>query len=63
VAAILIANDVERRYVLHECQHGVQWGCSAVDAAGVLVATVEEIWERTTIVAAVMMDIKGAFRQ
>jgi hypothetical protein len=26
-----------------------------------LVATVEEIWERKTIVAALMMDIKGAF--
>jgi hypothetical protein len=32
-----------------------------VDAIGVLVATVEEIWERKKIAAALMMDIKGVF--
>jgi hypothetical protein len=42
VAAILIANDVDLCHVLHEGQYGVRRGCSAVDAMGVLVATVKE---------------------
>jgi hypothetical protein len=32
-----------------------------VDATGVLLATMEEIWEKKKIAAALMMDIKGAF--
>jgi hypothetical protein len=61
VATILITNDVEFRHILHEGQYGACRGWSAVDAAQVLLATVEEIWEQKKITAALMIDVKGAF--
>jgi hypothetical protein len=61
VTATLITNDVERRSVLHEGQFGGRRKRSAIDAAGVLVATVDEAWEQGDIAAALMMDVKGAF--
>jgi hypothetical protein len=32
-----------------------------VDTVGVLLATVEEIWQKKKIAAALMIDIKGVF--
>jgi hypothetical protein len=58
---ILITNDVESHHILYEGQYGVCCGRSAMDAAGVLLATIEEIWEKKKIAAALMMDVKGAF--
>jgi hypothetical protein len=61
VTATLITNDAERRSVLHEGQFGGRWKRSAMDAAGVVVATVDEAWEQGDIAAALMMDVKRAF--
>jgi hypothetical protein len=61
VATIVITNDIEFCHILHEGQYGACRGWSAVDAAGVLLATVKEIWEKKKIAAALMMDVKGAF--
>jgi hypothetical protein len=38
-----------------------QRGRSAADAVSVLVTAAEEAWEKKRIVAALMMDVKGAF--
>jgi hypothetical protein len=58
---ILITNDIKACHILHEGQYRVCYGQSAVDAAGVLLATIEEIWEKKKIAAARIMGIKGAF--
>jgi hypothetical protein len=61
VAAILIVEAVEANESLHISQFGGRQGGSAMDAAAVLVAAVEDMWEKKRVAAALMMDIKGVF--
>jgi hypothetical protein len=61
VTAILIAEAVETNNALHIGQFGGRRGRSAMDAAAVLVAAIEDAWEKRKITAALTMDVKGAF--
>jgi len=61
VAANAIAQECERRRLLHDSQFGCRKRRSAIDAVGRLMKRVEEAWGRGNTVAVVLMDVKGAF--
>jgi len=61
VAANAIAEDCERRRLLHDGQFGCRKRRSAIDAVGRLMKRVEEAWGRGNTAAVLLMDVKGAF--
>jgi hypothetical protein len=61
VAANAIAEQCERRQLLHYRQFGCRKRRSAIDAVGRLMKRVEEAWGRGNTVVVLLMDIKGAF--
>ena len=61
VAANAIAEECERRQLLHERQFGCRKRRSAIDAVGRLMKRVEEAWGRGNTAAVRLMDVKGAF--
>jgi ribonuclease HI len=61
VAANAIADQCERRQLLHDGQFGCRKRRSAIDAVGRLMKRVEEAWERGNTAAVLLMDVKGAF--
>jgi len=46
---------------LHEGQYGCRRRRSAVDAAGVLMSVVQEVWKQKKVAAALMIDVAAAF--
>jgi len=61
VAANAIAEECERRMLLHNGQFGCRKRRSVIDAVGRLMKKVEEAWGRGKIVAVLLMDVEGAF--
>ena len=61
VAANAIAEQCERRQLLHDGQFGCIKRRSAIDAVGRLMKRVEEVWGRGNTAAVLLMDVKGAF--
>jgi len=61
VAANAIADECERRRLLHDGQFGCRKRRSAIDAVGRLMKRVEEAWGRGNTAAVLLMDVKGAF--
>jgi ribonuclease HI len=61
VIANMLSEDTDRGNLLHPGQYGGRRGRSAVDAAGVLMSTVQEAWSRGKVAAALMMDVEAAF--
>jgi len=61
VAANAIAEECERRRLLHDGQCGCRKRRSAIDAVGRLMKRVEEAWGRGNTAALLLMDVKGAF--
>jgi len=61
VAANAIAEECERRRLLHDRQFGCRKRRSAIDAVGRLMKKVEEAWRRGNTAAVLLMDVKGAF--
>jgi len=61
VAANAIAEECERRRLLHDVQFGCRKRRSAIDAVGRLMKRVEEAWGRGNTAAVLLMDVKGAF--
>jgi len=61
VAANAIAEQCERRQLLHDGQFGCRKRRSAIDAVGRLMKRVEEAWGRGNTTAVLLMDVKGAF--
>jgi len=61
VAANAIAEECERRRLLHDGQFGCRKRRSAIDAVGRLMKRVEEAWGRGNTAAVLLMDVKGAF--
>jgi hypothetical protein len=61
VAANAIAEQCERRQLLHDGQFGCRKRRSAIDAVGRLMKRVEEAWGRGNTAAVLLMDVKGAF--
>jgi len=61
VAANAIADECERRQLLHNGQFGCRKRRSAIDAVGRLMKRVEEAWGRGNTAAVLLMDVKGAF--
>jgi len=61
VAANAIAEECERRRLLHDGQFGCRNRRSAIDAVGRLMKRVEEAWGRGNTAAVLLMDVKGAF--
>jgi len=61
VAANAIAEECERRQLLHDGQFGCRKRRSAIDAVGRLMKRVEEAWGRGNTAAVLLMDVKGAF--
>jgi len=62
VAANAIAEECERRMLLHDGQFGCRKRRSAMDAVGRLMKRVEEEWGRGNTAAVLLMDVNGAFR-
>jgi len=60
VAANAIAEDCERRRLLHDGQFGCRKRRSAIDAVGRMMKRVEEAWGRGNTAAVLLMDVKGA---
>jgi len=61
VAANTIAEECERRQLLHDRQFGCKKERSAIDTVGRLMKRVEEAWGRGNTAAVLLMDVKGAF--
>jgi len=61
VAVNAIAEQCERRQLLHNGQFECRKRRSAIDAVGRLMKRVEEAWKRGNIAAVLLMDVKGAF--
>jgi len=61
VAANAIAEECERRQLLHDGQFGCRKRRSAIDAVERLMKRVEEAWGRGNTAAVLLMDVKGAF--
>jgi len=61
VAANAIAEECERRRLLHDGQFGCRKRRSAIDVVGRLMKRVEEAWGRGNTAAVLLMDVKGAF--
>jgi len=61
VVANAIAEECERRRLLHDGQFGCRKRRSAIDAVGRLMKRVEEAWGRGNTAAVLLMDVKGAF--
>jgi hypothetical protein len=61
VAANAIAEQCERRQLLHDGQFGCRKRRSAIDVVGRLMKRVEEAWARGNTAAVLLMDVKGAF--
>jgi len=61
VAANAIADECERRGLLHDGQFGCRKRRSAIDTIGRMMNKVEEAWERGNTAAVLLMDIKRAF--
>jgi len=61
VAANAVAEECERRRLLHNGQFGCRKRRSAIDAVGRLMKRVEEVWGRGNTAAVLLMDVKGAF--
>jgi len=62
IAANAIAEECERRRLLHDGQFGCRKRRSAIDAVGRLMKRVEEAWGRgNTAAVPLLLDVKGAF--
>jgi len=61
VAANAIADECERRQLLHDGQFRCRKRRSAIVAVGRLMKRVEEVWGRGNTAAVLLMDVKGAF--
>jgi hypothetical protein len=61
VVAVLVSNHCEREETLHPGQYGCRKRRSAVDAVGVLMAKVQEVWKEGRVAGALMMDVAAAF--
>jgi len=61
VAANAIAEECERRRLLHDGQFGCRKRRSAIDVVGRMMKRVEEAWGRGNTAAVLLMDVKGAF--
>jgi len=61
VAANAIAEECERRRLLHDGLFGCRKRMSTIDAVGRLIKRVEEAWGRGNTTAVLLMDVKGAF--
>jgi len=61
VTANTIAEECERRQLLHDGQFGCRKRRSAIDAVGRLMKRVEKLWGRGNTAAVLLMDVKGAF--
>jgi len=61
VAANAIAEECERRKLLHDRQFGCRTRRSAIDVVGRLMKRVEEAWGRGNTAAVLLMDVKRAF--
>ena len=61
VVANTIAEECERRRLLHDGQCGSRRTRSAIDAVGMLMKRVDEAWGRGNTAAVLLMDVKGAF--
>jgi hypothetical protein len=61
VAANAIAEQCERRKLLHNGQFGCRKRRSAIDVVGRLMKRVEKAWTRGNTAAVLLMDVKGAF--
>jgi len=61
VPADAIAEECERRRLLHDGQYRCRKRRSAIDAVGRLMKRVEEAWGRGNTAAVLLMDVKGAF--
>ena len=61
VAVNAVAEECERRRLLHDRQFGCRKRRSAIDVIGRLMERVEEAWGRGNTVAVWLMDIQGAF--
>jgi len=61
VGANSIAEECERKRLLHDGQFGCRKRRSAVDTVGRLMKIVKESWGRGNTVAVLLMDVKGAF--
>ena len=61
VAADLISSHCEARGGFHPGQYGCRAKRSAVDAVGVAIAQVQEVWKRGVIAGAILMDVAAAF--
>jgi len=61
VAANAIAEECERRRLLHDRQFGCRKRRSAIDTVGRLMKRVEAAWGRGNTAAVLLMDVKGVF--
>jgi len=61
VAANAVAEECERRRLLHDRQCGCRKRRSAIDVVGRLMERVEEAWGRGNTVAVWLMDVQGVF--
>ena len=61
VAGKAIAEQCDRRQLLHDGQFGCRKRRSAIGAVGRLMKLVEEAWGRGNTAAVLLMDVKGSF--
>jgi hypothetical protein len=61
VVATKIADECERKQLLHDGQYGCRKRRSAIDAVRRMVQKAEEAWGKKWIAAVLLMDVKGAF--
>jgi hypothetical protein len=61
VVATMISDHCEREGTFHPGQYGSRKQRSAVDAVGVLMASVQESWSRGRVCGALCMDVEAAF--
>ena len=59
--ATWISNWYEQNQLLHKGQFGCRRNCGTLDALAQLVTTVKKAWQEKQLVAALLLNIKGAF--